>query len=141
MDVGLGPLPANTLPHYNVLKKTGASINGAVPKVECRVDPTAYYFPATAITIVQKPYSQWIEFLYGPFFKVIGFFYRIYTTNRARIARLKANAKVSSFIKFMTMIILVGWILIWYFASDESRTSLVDDVKQSIGISDSPSAQ
>lgn len=39
------------------------------------------------------------------------------------------------------MAILVGWILIWYFASEESRTSLVDDVKQSIGISDSPSAQ
>jgi len=37
------------------------------------------------------------------------------------------------------MAILVGWILIWYFASDERRTSLVDDVKQSIGISDSPS--
>jgi len=103
--------------------------------------PRAYYFPATAITIVQKPYSRWIEFLYGPFFKVIGFFYRTYTTNRARIARLKANEKVSSFIKFMTMVILVGWILIWYFASDESRTSLVDDVKQSIGISDTPSAQ
>jgi hypothetical protein len=95
----------------------------------------------TANTIVQKPYSRWIEILYGPFFKVIGFFYRAYTSNRARIAKLKANEKVSSFIKFMTMVILVGWILVWYFASDESRTSLVDDVKQSIGISDSPSAQ
>jgi hypothetical protein len=90
---------------------------------------------------VQKPYSRWIEILYGPLFKVIGFFYRAYTTNRARIEKLKANEKVSSFIKFMTMVILVGWILIWYFASDESRTSLVDDVKQSIGITDSPSTQ
>ena len=75
----------------------------------------------------------------APFFKVIGFFYRAYTTNRARVARLKANQKVSAFIRFMAMAILVGWILIWYFASDESRTSLVDDVKQSIGILDSPS--
>jgi Fe2+ transport system protein B len=90
---------------------------------------------------VQKPYSRWIEILYGPFFKVIGFFYRTYTTNRARIAKLKANEKVSSFIKFMTMVILLGWILIWYFASDESRTSLVDDVKQSIGVTDSPPTQ
>ncbi len=90
---------------------------------------------------MQKPYSRWIEILYGPLFKVIGFFYRAYTTNRARIEKLKANEKVSSFIKFMTMVILVGWILIWYFASDESRTSLVDDVKQSIGITDSPSTQ
>jgi hypothetical protein len=88
---------------------------------------------------VRKSFPKWIEFLYGPFFKVIGFFYRTYTTNRARVARLKANKKVSSFIRFMAMAILVGWILIWYFASDESRTRLVDDVKQSIGILDSPS--
>ena len=88
---------------------------------------------------MRKPYSRWIEFLYGPFFKVIGFFYRAYTANRARIASLKANAKVASFIRFMAMAILLGWILIWYFASDESRTRLVDDVKQSIGIPDSSS--
>jgi hypothetical protein len=90
---------------------------------------------------VQKRYSRWIEFLYAPFFKVIGFIYRAYTTNRARIEKLKANEKVSSFIRFMAMAILVGWILIWYFASEQSRTRLVDDVKQSIGILDSPSDQ
>jgi hypothetical protein len=90
---------------------------------------------------VRKSFSRWIEFLYGPFFKVIGFFYRTYTTNRARVASLKANAKVASFIRFMTMAILLGWLLIWYFASEESRTRLVDDVKQSIGILDSPSDQ
>jgi len=90
---------------------------------------------------VQKPYSRWIEILYGPFFKVIGFFYRSYTANRARVARLKANEKVSAFIRVMTILVLLGWILIWYFASDESRTRLVDDVKQSIGITDTPPAQ
>lgn len=90
---------------------------------------------------MQKPYPKWIDFLYAPFFKVIGFFYRVYTTNRARIESLKANEKVSSFIRFMAMAILVGWILIWYFASEESRTSLVDDVKQSIGIVEPPSAE
>ena len=72
-------------------------------------------------------------FLYGPLFRVIGFFYRVYSANRARLQKLKANERVSSFIKFMTMLILLGWILIWYFASDQSRTRLVDDVKQSIG--------
>ena len=39
------------------------------------------------------------------------------------------------------MAILLGWILIWYFASEESRIRLVDDVKQSIGILDSPTDQ
>jgi len=90
---------------------------------------------------VQKPYSRWIEILYGPFFRIIGFFYRVFTANRARVARLKANEKVSAFIRTMTILVLLGWVLIWYFASDDSRTSLVDDVKQSIGMSESPPAQ
>lgn len=82
---------------------------------------------------MQKSLAKWIDFLYGPFFKVIGFFYRIYTANRARVEALKANRKVSSFLKLLTMLVLVGWILIWFFASEESRNRLVDDVKQSIG--------
>jgi len=90
---------------------------------------------------VPKSYPRWIEFLYGPFFKVIGFFYRTYTANRARLEKLKANEKISAFIKFMTIAVLLGWILIWAFATEESRTSLVDDVKQSIGFADSPSDQ
>ena len=88
-----------------------------------------------------KSYPRWIEFLYGPFFRVIGFFYRTYTANRARLEKLKANEKISAFIKFMTIAVLLGWILIWAFATEESRTSLVDDVKQSIGFADSPSDQ
>lgn len=88
-----------------------------------------------------KPYPRWIEFLYAPFFKVIGFFYRTYTANRMRLEKLKANAKISAFIKFMTFAVLLGWILIWTFASEDSRTSLVNDVKQSIGFADSPSGQ
>jgi len=82
---------------------------------------------------VQKPYPKWLVFLYGPIFRVIGFFYRVYSANRARLQKLKTNEKVASFIKFMTILILLGWILVWYFASEQSRTSLVDDVKQSIG--------
>jgi hypothetical protein len=36
----------------------------------------------------------------------------------------------------LAVVVLVGWVLTWFFASDESRTRLVDDVKQSIGLSD-----
>jgi hypothetical protein len=90
---------------------------------------------------VQKSVAKWIDFLYGPFFKVIGFFYRIYTANRARVEALKANRKVSSFLKLLTVLVLVGWILTWFFASEESRNGLVDDVKQSIGFIDSESGQ
>ena len=80
-----------------------------------------------------RPYPKWLIFLYGPIFGVIPFFYRVYSANRARLQKLKANERVSSFIKFMTILILLGWILIWYFASEQNRNSLVDDVKQSIG--------
>jgi hypothetical protein len=82
---------------------------------------------------VNKSLSKWIDFLYGPFFRVIGFFYRSYQANRARVAQLKANQKVSSFLKFMAILILMGWFLIWFFASEQSRTRLTDDIKQTIG--------
>jgi len=90
---------------------------------------------------VNKSLSKWIDFLYGPFFRVIGFFYRSYQSNRARIAQLKANEKVSAFLKFMAILILVGWILVWLFASEESRTRLTDDIKQTIGGFGSTSGQ
>jgi hypothetical protein len=90
---------------------------------------------------VQKAYAKWIDFLYGPFFRVIGFFYRTYTSNRARVARLKANAKVAGFLRLLAVLVLAGWILTWMFASPESRNRLVDEVKQSLGLSDAKSPQ
>ncbi len=82
---------------------------------------------------MNRSLSKWIDFLYGPFFRTIGFFYRSYKANRARIANFKANDKVAAFLKFMAMVILVGWILIWFFASEEGRTRLTEDIKQTIG--------
>jgi hypothetical protein len=82
-----------------------------------------------------------MQFLYGPYFKVVGFFYRIYAANRARVERLKANQTFSALLRGLTLLVLVGWILIWLFASDESRTGLVDEVKQSIGVSDPKTTQ
>ena len=82
---------------------------------------------------MQKNYAKWIEYLYGPFFRVIGFFYRIYTANRRRLASFRNNTKVSSFLRFTAVLILLGWILVWFFASDESRTRLTDEIERSIG--------
>ena len=84
---------------------------------------------------MQTKFSRVINFLYGPYFKVVGFFYRIFATNRARIERLKTNQTFSAILKGFTLFVLVGWILIWMFASDEDRTRLVDEVRQSIGVS------
>ncbi len=90
---------------------------------------------------MQEPYKKWLVFLYGPIFKVIGFFYHVYAANRLRLQQFKANEKVSSLIKFMTLLILLGWILTWYFASEPGRPSLVDEVRQSIGGLNSPAGE
>ena len=82
---------------------------------------------------MQPKYTRIINFLYGPFFKVIGFFYRIYTANRARLERLKAHQGVAKTLRILTVLLVVGWILVWMFASDESRSRLTDEVKQTIG--------
>ena len=82
---------------------------------------------------MQEKYAKWIDFLYGPFFRVIGFFYRIYAANRARMERLKSSQWVSKFLRFLAVVVLLGWILIWMFASEESRHRLTEEVKQTIG--------
>lgn len=82
---------------------------------------------------MQKQYPRWVHFLYGPYLKVIGFFYRTYTANRARFARITSGKRVAAFMRFLAILVLFAWILIWLFASEESRTRLVDDFKQSIG--------
>lgn len=80
---------------------------------------------------MKKPHHQWIEILYGPFFKAIGFFYRSYKSNRNRVKNLKTKEGVSSFITATTVIFLLVWILIFLFSSEESRNRLTEEVKQS----------
>ena len=84
---------------------------------------------------MQTKFSRVINFLSGPYFKVVGFFYRIFSANRARVERLRANQTFAAILKGLTLLVLVGWILIWLFASDHDRTRLVDEVRQSIGVS------
>lgn len=77
--------------------------------------------------------QQWIDFLYGPIFRVIGFFYRIYKANRDRVARLTSRKKMASLLQNGAVILLLVWILIFIFASDESRNRLTEEVQESIG--------
>lgn len=82
---------------------------------------------------VPRSFSEWIEFLYGPLFRVIGFFYRTYKANRDRVSAIMAREKVAALMKFLAILFLLGWILVWLFATDESRTRLTDEIKQTIG--------
>lgn len=92
--------------------------------------------PIPVTNPVQTKFSRIVQFLYGPYFKVVGFFYRIYSANRAHVERLKANQTFAALLRGLTLLVLVGWILIWVFAADDSGIGLLDEVRQSIGISD-----
>jgi len=76
---------------------------------------------------------QWLDFLYGPFFKVIGFFYRIYKANRIRVSNLTDKKRIASLLQNGAVILLIAWMLIWFFASEESRNRLSQEVQESFG--------
>jgi hypothetical protein len=82
---------------------------------------------------VAKRHQRWINFLFRPLFNFIGYIYRIYRTNRDRVENFKAGKTISSFIRNGAIIVLLVWILIWFFASDESRVRLMQEVKESLG--------
>ena len=90
---------------------------------------------------MQSSYSKWINFLFGPLFAVIGFFYRNYTANRARLERFKSNKKISSVLTFLMVLVTVVWILVWLLAPDESRDRLTEEVKKSFGYSETSTPQ
>jgi hypothetical protein len=78
-------------------------------------------------------YARIIDFLYGPPLRLIGFIYRTYSANRARLARFRTKQGVARLVQVLTVAIFVLWILVWIFAPDEYRTRLTDEVRQSIG--------
>lgn len=90
---------------------------------------------------MQTKYARIVDFLFGPLFKVIGFFYRSYAANRARLARLKSHRGVAKTLRILTVMVFVGWLLIWIFAADEDRTRLTDEVRQTIDGFDSDADQ
>ena len=76
--------------------------------------------------------TSWLKFLFGPWIWLIGFFYRSYTTNRDRLAGLMARPWAAALIKTAVVVTFLAWIVIWLFASDESRTRLTDEVKEQL---------
>lgn len=79
-----------------------------------------------------RPPAPWMKLLFGPSLWLIGLFYRSYTANRDRVARLMARPWVSSLFKAVVVVTFLAWILIWMFASEESRTRLTDAVKEQL---------
>ena len=78
-----------------------------------------------------KPTAKKIfDFLYGPFFAVLDFFMRHYKANRARLDDFMSKDRVSAFLQGLAVLILVVWIIVFYFAPEEERNKLTQQVQQ-----------
>ena len=80
---------------------------------------------------MDKPLQKIFQFLYGPFFAVLDFFMRHYKANRERLAKLTSKKGVASFMQIIAVVLLIIWIIIFMFASDESRNRLTKEVQES----------
>ena len=80
---------------------------------------------------MEKPLQKIFQFLYGPFFMVLDFFMRNYRANRARLGVLLSNKKIASFLQSAAIAVLIIWLVIFVFSSEESRNSLTQEVKES----------
>lgn len=91
-------------------------------------DPGADHGKQTRTHKAADPH--WYSLLFGPPFKIIGFFYRSFQSNRKRLARLKATSGAASLIKTALVLTLFLWIAVWLLASDESRNRLTETIQQ-----------
>ena len=131
------PLARHRLP-AGIRGSSPGAVKSTGRRLECgRFDRDAIF--RIPVTSVPRSLSEWIDFLYGPIFRVIGFFYRIYSANRARVDRLRENARVAGLLRALAVIVLIGWILVWYLAPDERRHRLTEEIKQTLGM-EQPSA-
>lgn len=79
---------------------------------------------------MEIPYKKIFQFLYGPFFAVLDFFMRNYKANRERLNRLITGKGISSFLQNAAIALLVIWIIIFIFASEDSRKRLTEAVNE-----------
>ena len=70
-------------------------------------DPDADHGEQTRTHKAGDPH--WYSLLFGPPFKIIGFFYRSFQSNRKRLARLKGTSGAASLIKTALVLTLFLW--------------------------------
>ena len=80
-----------------------------------------------------KPYPYWIKILYGPLISLVVFFMDAYKSNRERVSKAISGNKIASFFQTLAIVILVLWALVFFFAGDENRDKLTQEVKQRFG--------
>jgi len=76
---------------------------------------------------------RWYGFLFGPPFKLIGFFYRAYHANRTRLDALVSKPWVSSGLRKVMVLTLVLWIAIWLIVPSETPNRFSDAIQENFG--------
>lgn len=76
---------------------------------------------------------RWYSFLFGPPFKLIGFFYRTYHANRVRLAALVSKPRVSSGLRTVMVLTLVLWIATWLIVPNETPNRFTDAIQENFG--------
>ncbi len=75
-------------------------------------------------------YKKILYFLFGPLLAVIVFFMRSYRANRDRLDGFLSRKKVMSMLQGLAIVILIVWIVVFSFASEERRGELTRQIKQ-----------
>ena len=81
--------------------------------------------------MVDEPLKKIFQFLYGPPIAVICFFMQNYKANRARLDKFLDSKKVTAILQFVAIAILIMWLLIFSFSTEEDRKELTERLKQS----------
>lgn len=81
--------------------------------------------------MVDEPLKKIFKLLYGPIIAVIYFFMHNHKANRARLNKFLDSKKVSSILQFVAIAILITWLFIFSFSTEEDRKGLTEQVKQS----------
>jgi hypothetical protein len=81
---------------------------------------------------MSKPSVSIRRFLFQPYEKLFTVFIRIYQANRQAVARLKSHRRLTGLLQVMMLLTLISWLLIWFFASEESRQRLTREFQESV---------
>ncbi len=75
--------------------------------------------------------------MFGPLFALIGFFMRNYSANRQRLNQFLKDEKVKKIFQVLAIVVLLIWIVVFYFAPEEKRGELTDQIKKQFNLIDS----
>lgn len=81
---------------------------------------------------------RWLQGSYESFFRLLGFIYRTFTSNRQRLAEITRQPWLAKMLRGLIYLTLIVWLLIWLVAPDASRQRLTDEFRHWLGDTPAP---